>query len=132
MNGETHQYYPVLYRNTTPVAQPKKPEEGYHVTEDLVDDAIAWLNQVNATNPKKPWFLFLDRRHSWSASHAQGVSREVSGHVRRRLGHVCVETFARQKQMSIIPASAKLTPRPMDPPGHPRPLPQPPPPRQAT
>ena len=37
MNGETHQYYPVLYRNTTPIAQPRLPEEGYHLTEDLVD-----------------------------------------------------------------------------------------------
>ncbi len=42
MNGETHQYYPVLYRNTTPVVQPKSPEEGYHVTNDLVDEAIGW------------------------------------------------------------------------------------------
>ena len=59
MNGETHQNYPVLYRNTTPVAQPKSPEAGYHVTEDLVDDAIAWVNQVNATNPNKPWFMYF-------------------------------------------------------------------------
>ena len=59
MNGETSQYYPVLYRNTTPVAQPKSPEEGYHLTNDLVDDAVGWLNQVNATNPKKPWFVYF-------------------------------------------------------------------------
>jgi arylsulfatase A-like enzyme len=33
--GETDQYYPVIYRNTTWVPQPKSPEQGYHFTTDM-------------------------------------------------------------------------------------------------
>ena len=54
MNGETNQYYPVLYRNTSPVPAPRTPEQGYQLTENLADEAIAWLNGVKATDPKKP------------------------------------------------------------------------------
>ena len=38
--GEASQYEPNLVRNTTVVAPPKTPEEGYHLSEDLADDAI--------------------------------------------------------------------------------------------
>jgi arylsulfatase A-like enzyme len=38
--GEASQYEPNLVRNTTSVLPPKTPEEGYHLTEDLADDAI--------------------------------------------------------------------------------------------
>ena len=48
--GETHQYYPTLYRNTVPVAQRKTPEEGYHFTEDITDETIAWIRNVRAAD----------------------------------------------------------------------------------
>lgn len=34
--GETSQYNPRLYENTNPIEPPRKPEEGYHLTEDMV------------------------------------------------------------------------------------------------
>jgi arylsulfatase A-like enzyme len=37
--GEASQYDPNLVRNTTSVLPPKTPEEGYHLSEDLADDA---------------------------------------------------------------------------------------------
>ena len=57
--GETHQYYPTLYRNTTPVPQPKTPEQGYHFTEDMTDEAIAWTRNVRAADRDKPWFVYF-------------------------------------------------------------------------
>lgn len=113
MNGETHQYYPVLYRNTTPVAQPKTPEEGYHVTEDLVDEAIGWMNQVNATNPKKPWFIYFSTGAIHGPHHTPPAYREkYKGQFDAGWDRYREETFSRQKQMGVIPATAKLTPRP--------------------
>ena len=115
MNGETHQNYPVLYRNTTPVAQPKSPEEGYHVTEDLVDDAIAWLNQVNATNPNKPWFMYFSTGGIHGPHHTPKAYREkYQGRFDAGWDTYREETFARQKQLGVIPAGAKLTPRPKE------------------
>src|SRR5499426_278130 len=64
--GETHQYYPVLYRNTTPVNPPGTPEQGYHFTVDMTDEAIAWTRSVRAASPDKPWFAY----YSTGAIHA--------------------------------------------------------------
>ena len=115
MNGETHQNYPVLYRNTTPVAQLKSPEEGYHVTEDLVDDAIAWLNQVHATNPNKPWFMYFSTGAIHGPHHTPKAYREkYQGKFDAGWDTYREETFARQKQLGVIPAGAKLTPRPKE------------------
>ncbi len=115
MNGETHQYYPVLYRNTTPVTQPKTPEEGYHVTEDLVDDAIGWINQVNATNPTKPWFIYFSTGATHGPHHTPKAYREkYKGAFDAGWDKYREETFARQKRLGVIPASAKLTPRPKE------------------
>lgn len=41
--GATSQWEPRLYRNTLAVEPAKTPEQGYHLTTDLVDDAIHWL-----------------------------------------------------------------------------------------
>jgi arylsulfatase A-like enzyme len=115
MNGETHQYYPVLYRNTTPVAQPKSPEEGYHVTIDLVDETISWLNQVNATNPNKPWFVYFSTGAVHAPHHTpKPYIKKYNGKFDAGWDKYREETYARQKKMGIIPANAKLTPRPKE------------------
>ena len=41
--GDTHQYYPDLIYDNHQVRPPNTPEEGYHLTVDLVDHAIQWL-----------------------------------------------------------------------------------------
>lgn len=115
MNGETHQNYPVLYRNTTPIAPPRTPEEGYHLTEDLVDQTLAWLDQVKATNPTKPWFVYF----STGAIHAphqvpKAYRDKYKGKFDAGWDKYREETFARQKALGVIPATAKLTPRPAE------------------
>jgi len=115
MNGETHQYYPVLYRNTTPVAQPKSPEEGYHVTNDLVDETIGWLNQVNATNPEKPWFVYFSTGAVHAPHHTpKPYIEKYKGKFDAGWDKYREETFVRQKKMGVIPENAKLTPRPKE------------------
>ena len=56
--GEASQYEPNLVRNTTIVLPPRTPEEGYHLSEDLADDAIAWLHRHQAFEPDKPFFMY--------------------------------------------------------------------------
>lgn len=115
MNGETHQYYPVLYRNITPVAQPKSPADGYHLTADLADEAIGWLNRVNGTNPAKPWLLYFATGAVHAPHHApQPYIEKYHGTFDAGWDVYRDETFARQKQMGIIPQTARLTPRPSE------------------
>lgn len=111
--GETHQYYPTLYRNTTPVPAPKTPEQGYHFTEDMTDEAIAWTRNVRAADPHKPWFVYF----STGAIHApHHVPREWREKFAGKFDHGWDKqrelTHARQLEMGIIPPGTKLTPRP--------------------
>ncbi len=111
--GETHQYYPTLYRNTVPVAQPKSPEQGYHFTEDMTDEAIAWTRNVRAADPDKPWFNYFSTSGVHAPHHAPKAWRDKfrgrfdrGWDAQRELSH------ARQLAMGVIPAGTKLTPRP--------------------
>ncbi len=56
--GEASQYEPHLVRNTTVVTPPRTPEQGYHLSEDLADDAISWLRRHRAFNADKPFFMY--------------------------------------------------------------------------
>jgi arylsulfatase len=57
--GETNQYFPTLYRGTTPVPQPKPADQGYQFTEDMTNEAIAWIGNEQAADPGKPWFVYF-------------------------------------------------------------------------
>ena len=59
IGGENNQWDPALYEGTTPVEPPKTPEEGYHLTEDLADQAIGWVRQQKALMPDKPFFVYF-------------------------------------------------------------------------
>src|ERR1700722_14490024 len=59
--GEASQYEPKLVRNTTVVLPPKSPEEGYHLSEDLADDAMKWLDTHKALQADKPFYMYWAR-----------------------------------------------------------------------
>ena len=71
------------------VLPPKTPEEGYHLSEDLADDAIGWLHQHKAFEPDKPFFMYwASGCHARPAPHHEGVGGQVRRQVRRRLGRL--------------------------------------------
>ena len=87
IGGENNQWDPALYEGTTPIEPPKTPAEGYHLTEDLTDKAIAWTRQQKALLPRQAVLHLLRAgRHARAASRAEGVDRQVQGQVRPRLG----------------------------------------------
>ena len=115
MAGETDQYYPVLYRNTSPVAPPRTPEQGYSFSEDMADETIAWINNVSATDPKKPWFVYLATPGVHEPHQAPKAYRDkYKGRFDSGWDAYREETFARQKRLGVVPADAKLTARPKD------------------
>jgi arylsulfatase A-like enzyme len=111
--GETHQYYPTLYRNTVPVDPPKTPEQGYHFTEDMTDEAIAWTRNVQAANPDKPWFVYFSTGAVHAPHHVPPEWREkFKGQFDQGWDKQRELTYAQQLKMGIIPKGTKLTPRP--------------------
>ena len=112
LGGETNQYAPALYENQTPVEPDRTPEEGYHLTEDMTDHAISWVRQQKALMPDKPFFAY----YAPGATHApHHVAPEWSDKYRGKFDQgwdaLREETFARQKELGVVPESAELTAR---------------------
>jgi arylsulfatase A-like enzyme len=59
LGGETNQWYPDLVEDNHFIDQPYSPEEGYHLSRGLVDKAIGMIRDQKASNPSKPWFMWL-------------------------------------------------------------------------
>lgn len=111
--GETHQYYPVIYRNTTWIPAPATPEQGYHFTADMTDQAISWSQNVRAANPEKPWFMYFSTSGVHAPHHAPQAYREkYRGKFDYGWDQQRELTHAKQLEMGVIPAGTKLTPRP--------------------
>jgi arylsulfatase A-like enzyme len=59
LGGESSQYYPELTVDNHQIDQPYQPEEGYHLSQDLADQAIQMLKDARQTNPSRPFFLWF-------------------------------------------------------------------------
>lgn len=113
--GETHQYYPTIYRNTTWVPQPKSPEAGYHFTADMTDEAIAWTRNIRAASPDKPWFNYFSTSGVHAPHHAPKEWRDkFAGKFDHGWDKQRELTHVKQIETGVIPKSTKLTPRPED------------------
>lgn len=111
--GEASQYEPTLIRNTTYVHPPKTPEQGYHLSEDLADDAIGWLRNHRSFQPDKPFFMY------WASGAIHGphhIMKEWADKYKGKFDdgwdNYRERTFQRAKASGWIPQSTQLTPRP--------------------
>jgi arylsulfatase len=59
LGGETNNWYPDLVDDNKFIDQPYTPEQGYHLSKDLADQAIKMLRDQKSTNPSKPWFMWF-------------------------------------------------------------------------
>jgi arylsulfatase A-like enzyme len=113
IGGENNQYYPALYDGTAPVEPAKTPEEGYHLTEDLADRAIAYVRQQKAIAPDKPFFVYFALGATHAPHHVPtDWTAKYKGKFDQGWDKVREETFARQKKLDVIPAECELTKRP--------------------
>jgi len=111
IGGETNQWAPALFDGTVRVEVPHTP--GYHLTVDLTDHAIGWMQAQHALTPDKPFFVYFATGALHGPHHVpKEYSDRYKGKFDQGWDRLREETYARQKQMGIIPASAELTPRP--------------------
>ena len=112
IGGENNQWDPALYEGTIPIEPPATAEEGYHLTEDLTDHCVSWIRQQKALMPDKPFFIYF----APGATHApHHVAPEWIDKYKGQFAHGWdaqrERTFARQKELGVIPADTGLTPR---------------------
>ena len=96
----------------TPVEPPATPEEGYHLTEDLADRAIAWIRQQKALMPDRPFFTYFAPGATHAPHHVpKEWADKYAGQFDDGWAVQRERTFAKQKEMGAIPADAELTAR---------------------
>ena len=111
--GDANQWAPSLVRDNGFIDQPRAPRDGYHLTEDLVDQAIRLIQDQHHAEPAKPFFLYF----ATGATHApHQAPRE---HIDRYRGRFDTgwdawrdRAFERQLADGIVPAGTTLTARP--------------------
>ncbi len=114
MGGETDQWTPYLFRNTTQVF-PWVGKPGYNLTTDLADDAIAHLRQLNAADPDQPFFLYYvpGGTHSPHQPTKEWIDK-FKGKFDMGWNALREQIFANQKRLGVIPENTQLTAWPDD------------------
>ena len=115
LGGETNQWHPDLVQDNAPIQPPGTPEDGYHLSEDLADQAIKCIVDAHVNAPEKPFFMY----YATGAGHApHHVAAEWADRFKGRfdMGWDAYreQVLARQKQIGLLPADAVLTPRDPD------------------
>ena len=110
LGGDTSQWYPDLVYDNHQVEPPATPEEGYHLTQDLVDKSIEFIADAKQIDPDKPFYLYF----CFGATHApHHVPKEwadkYAGQFDDGWDAYRERTFARQKELGIVPADAELS-----------------------
>jgi len=110
LGGDTSQWYPELVYDNHQVEPPKKPEEGYHLSEDLVDKAVSFIADSKQADPQKPFYLHL----CFGATHApHHVGKEWADKYKGVFDDgwdaYREKTFARQKELGIVPPDTELS-----------------------
>jgi len=113
IGGETNQWAPAIFDGTIRVEPPHEP--GYHFTVDMTNQAIGWMQAQHSLTPDKPFFVYF----ATGALHApHHVPKEYIDRYKGKFDEgwdaLRDETFARQKQIGVIPPSAELTKRPKE------------------
>ena len=109
--GETSQYEPRLFRNTSPVEPEFEHGEPYHLTEDLAADAIQYIRTNRALNPDRPLFIYFAPGAVHGPHHvAAEWADKYKGKFDQGWEALREEAFQRQKEMGWIPEDTQLPP----------------------
>lgn len=105
------QWNPIMWEDNHCIGKPALTRESYHLSEDLVDHAIAWTEEHEAVAPGRPYFLYL----AFGAMHQpHHVAEEWIEPFRGAFADgwevVRAENLEEQKRLGIVPENTILPP----------------------
>ncbi len=111
LQGEADQFSPELTSDNGHIDPPRTAEEGYHVSEDIVDRASGWVRDLRSLRPDRPFFLYL----AFGATHApHHAPEEYRLRWRERFDDGYEEArrrwYDRQVSMGVVPPGTTLAP----------------------
>jgi arylsulfatase A-like enzyme len=110
LGGDTHQYYPELVRDNSQTEPEKTPEEGYHLTPDLVEKAKAMIADAKQVAPNKPFFMYFCTGAMHAPHHVpKEWADKYKGQFDDGWDAYREKVFANQKKMGIVPPDTQLS-----------------------
>lgn len=115
LGGETNQWYPDLTEDNRSVRQPKGPDEGYHLSEDLADQAIKMILDAHVNAPEKPFFLYYAPGTAHAPHHVpEKWIKEYEGKFDLGWDEYRKTVFENQKKNGLLAADTQLPPHDPD------------------
>jgi arylsulfatase A-like enzyme len=112
LEGETDQFHPELVYDNHTIEPPATAEQGYHLSEDLVDHAIGFIHDTTSIRPDRPFLTYL----AFGAMHAP--HQAPASYLERYRGRfddgwdeARQRWFSRQQEMGLLPPGTELAPR---------------------
>ena len=116
VGGDTSQWQPNLFRNTTQI-YPFLGNPKWNLITAMADDAIGYMNQMNALTPDRPFFVYYVPGGTHAPHHAtpEWIKKAEDLHLfDKGWNALRDQIFANQKRLGVIPQNAKMTPWPSD------------------
>jgi len=116
IGGDANQWAPNLFRNTTQI-YPFQGKPGWNLITGMADDAIAYMNRINALDPEQPFFVYYVPGGTHAPHHPtpEWVKKISDMHLfDQGWNKLRDQIFASQKKLGVIPQDAKMTPWPKD------------------
>jgi arylsulfatase A-like enzyme len=115
LGGGSSQWDPCLAENQKIIGTPEKyydEDDPFYFPDAMADRTIEWLHGVRAQDAAKPFFVYYSTGCSHAPHHVTKTwADKYKGQFDQGWDRLREETFARQKQLGVIPAGAELTPR---------------------
>jgi arylsulfatase A-like enzyme len=113
LGGDTSQWAPALFENTEPIEPPH--DKDYFFDKDMADHCINRIRMLHSVAPDRPWLQYYATGTAHAPHHApKEWIAKFKGQFDMGWDKMREITFEKQKQMGIVPADAKLTPRPAE------------------
>ena len=111
LGGAADHYYPELVRDNHHIEPPARPEDGYHLTDDLIDRSSRFVSDHIAHRPWDPLFLYLPLGAAHAPHHAPPEYMErVRGRFDAGWDRIREDRYERQLEAGIIPPGTHLPP----------------------
>ncbi|MGZ6979336.1 MAG: sulfatase-like hydrolase/transferase, partial [Acidimicrobiia bacterium] len=111
LGGETSGWYPDLVHDNHQIDPPGRPEDGYHVAEDLSDRAIEFVRDAKVIDPDKPFFLYLAPQAGHAPHHApKDWIAKYKGRFDKGYEAIRAEILERQIKLGLLPEGTELSP----------------------
>ena len=115
LGGGSSQWDPCLAENQKIIGTPDgyyDNDDPYYFPDAMADRTVEWLHAVRAQDAHKPFFVYYSTGCSHAPHHVTNAwADKYKGKFDQGWDRLREETFARQKELGVVPADTELTQR---------------------